>query len=543
MKSDRSSVLSSASEPPRASESPRASALPRSVLQPFVTQLERPVFALRNLPEEVVAVLFAYYSRSREPLRENLLKLLADGELQVEAAEGSSSDVQAEADDAALAHAREKARQFHEKWVVGYGHASVAEHAVVHLALEDVSILASKVIEDSRLASYTEKSTRYVAFEAGRYHRPRAIMSSRHAERYTRTMDGLFETYTALQPVLQERLQRLYPPAPEQKPGPYAAALRSKACDVLRALLPASTYTNLGLTLNGRVAEHMLSRLLSDSLEEVRGLGQAMKEEAQKILPTLIKYAAPNVYRAQTHDALDALADVHFRDIESSVAREVSLMRYDVDAETTVVAAILYPYTRAPMGQLREAVAHFTPSQKEQVLREALSRRGGHDNPLRALEQVSYQFDLLVDFGAYRDIQRHRLCTQHAQAVTVEHGYELPEELELLGLADLFERRMDEAAECYRALVGSLPYEASYCVPLAFRRRLLMTMNLRELVHFVELRSAPQGHRSYRRVAQEIYRQVEAVHPTLAQFIRVNREAVGLERLRSEEKLAARRGE
>lgn len=508
-----------------------------SLLAPYVTNLDRSIFALKNLPEEVVAVLFAYYSRSREPLRENLARLLQEGDL---ALLGSLA-VPSNEEGVSLAHAREKARQFHEKWVVGYGHASVAEHGVVHVALEDVSLLASKAIEDARLASFTEKSTRYVQFDPNRYYRPRAVMGSRHADRYVKTVNALMSAYQDLQPVLAERLKALYPPELSQKPRAYEAALKAKACDVLRYLLPASTLTNIGLTANGRTAEHLITKLLSDPLEECRDIGTEMKQECLQVLPTLVKYAAANPYRAQTHDGLDALTDSHFRDVEPRPARSVSLVRYDADAELELVAAILYPYTRASLLQLREQVRAFTPEQRAKVLEEGLKRRGPFDNPLRALEHVSYTFDLLVDFGAWRDIQRHRMATLQTQPVTVEHGYEVPEELEALDLAEPFEQLMDRASECYRSMVGSLPYEASYCVPLAFRRRSVFTWNLREVIHFIELRSAPQGHRSYRRVAQEVYRQVAAVHPFIAQFIRVNRDDAGLERLKSEEKLEARR--
>jgi thymidylate synthase ThyX len=507
----------------------------RALIAPYLTNLDQPVFALRNLPEEVVAVLFAYYSRSKESLRQNLRKLIVDMDLDFVPAGAAHEERDR------LANAREKARAFHEKWVVGYGHASVAEHGVVHLALEDVSILASKVIEDARLGSYTEKSTRYVQFDQRRYHRPRGVMGSRHAARYVATADALFDAYLGLAGPLKERLKAIHPPAPDQRPAAYEAACRAKAFDILRYLLPSATLTNLGLTCNGRVLEHLLSRMMSDPLEEVRELGDAMKREGELVLPTLLKYAAPSTYRARTFDALDALADSHFRDLETKPASSVTLVRYDPDAELELVATILYPYVRAPLTQLREKVRGFTAEQKAQVIDEALRRRGPWDAPLRALEHISYTFDLLVDFGAYRDIQRHRMATQQAQPLTVEHGYELPEELERFDMVEPFEALMDRARECYGAMVGSLPFEASYIVPLAFRRRLLFTWNLREVFHFIELRSAPQGHRSYRRVAQEVFRAVERVHPFIARYIRVVMEDVALGRLQAEEKAEAKR--
>lgn len=504
--------------------SERFSPAEEALLDSYVSNMERPVFALRNLPEEVVAVLFAYYSRSESPLRRNLLKLLQDQDLEIVA------PGRLPADDG-LGTARERARAFHEKWVIGYGHASVAEHGVAHLALEDVSILASKVIEDARLASFTEKSTRYVRFDRNRYLKPPAIMASRYAEDYVETANALFDAYVDLAEPLTEKLRALYPPEPGQRARGYETALKAKACDILRYLLPASTLTNLGITVNGRALGQLISKLLTHPLRELRTIGDAVRQEGETILPTLLKHAGRNEYRAQTRDALDVLAERHFGEVEPRGLSSVTLVRYDPDAELELVAALLYPYVRLPLVQLREHVRTFSREQLRETVDEALRRRGPYDNPIRELEHVCYTFDLLIDFGAYRDIQRHRMATQTTQTLTVEHGYEVPEELELLRMTDRFEDLMDRAATCYRRMAGSLLFEASYIVPMAFRRRVAFTWNLRELIHFIELRSSPQGHRSYRRVAQEIFRQVERVHPFVASYIRVVLDDIGLERL------------
>jgi len=496
----------------------------QALLRPYVTNLDGPVFALRNLPEEVVAVLFAYYSRSPNSLRHNLLTLLQDESLDV-AWEG----------EGALEATQDKARAFHEKWVIRYGHASVAEHGVIHLAVEDISLLASKAIEDSRLASFTEKSTRYVRFEAGRFHRPDAIMRSGHAARYLRTMTQLFEGYHSLQAPLMEHLEALYPRPIEASPGAYRRALRAKAFDILRYVLPAGTLTNLGMTVNGRALSLLVAKLLTHTLPEVRALGGALKEEGRQILPTLLKYTDRIEYRALSRDGLEALYDQHFAELSPQPVPVVSMVRYTEGAEQALVAALLYPAARVPLTQLQEAVRAWPQSQIEAVFEQALAQRGPFDSPLRELEHVSYTFDLLIDFGAYRDLQRHRMVSQASQPLSIHHGYELPEELEDTPLGDRFEALMEEASACYLSLAGSYLHQAAYVVPMAFRRRLLMTMNLRELFHLVELRSAPQGHRSYRRVAQEIFRQVARIHPLVARYIRVVLEELSLGRLSAED--------
>lgn len=488
-----------------------------AILDPYVTNVDRPIFALRNLPEEVVAVLFAYYSRSRETLRRNLLRLIQERDVDLEGRLRWSR-----AEEAELALAREKARQFHEKWVVGYGHASVAEHAVAHLAVEDVSIVASKVIEDMRLASYTEKSTRYVLFDPERFHRPPRLMASRHADRYLETIGLLMKAYTTLTGPVTDGIKARNPRDPSQGERAYDAACRAKACDILRYILPAATFTNIGLTINGRALEHLVTKLLSDPLEEVRAVGAMMKEEALKVIPTLIKYAAYNPYLAETRAALESLALEILGVPRPDDGRSVILVRYEADADNQLAAAILYAHGRSPFSQILDRVKHLAREEKERIIDEYLRRRGPHDQPLRALEHLSYTLDILVDYGAFRDIQRHRMATQIRQPFTPDHGYSTPPELIEYGHRQLFEECMGRAAEAYSAIARDLREEAPYVLPLAFRQRVLFTWNLRELFHFIQLRSARQGHVSYRRIAQEAYREVERVHPLFARYIRVD---------------------
>jgi thymidylate synthase ThyX len=267
-----------------------------------VTNTDKPIYALKNLPEEVLAVLFAYYSRSRESLRGNLLKLIQERDVDLEARANASSLEAVE-----LTAAREKARQFHEKWVVGYGHASVAQHAVVHLAIEGVSIIATKIIEDTRLASYTEKSTRYVLFDGEKFFRAPRLMQSPHATLYGDTVRFLFNTYAALIPKVVDCIKARVPRRTTQGERAYEMACQAKAYDLLRYLLPAATLTNLRLTINARALEHLLTKLLSDPLAEVRDVGAAMKHEAEKVVPTLLKYADYNTYVVETEQAMRQL--------------------------------------------------------------------------------------------------------------------------------------------------------------------------------------------------------------------------------------------
>lgn len=498
----------------------------QAILAPYVTNLERQVFALRHLPEEVVAVLFAYYSRSRDSLRRNLLRLITAGDLDLL---GHRTPTLADQPD--LAYANEKARQFHEKWVVGYGHASVAEHAVAHLAVEDVSIVASKVIEDMRLASYTEKSTRYVTFDPERYYALPGLDGTAAGRLYHQTVGALFSTYATLLPRVITAIQAAWPRPTTHTERGYHTACRAKALDLLRYLLPAGTLTNLGMTINGRALEHLLTKMLSHPLPEVRELGTTIRREALQIMPTLLKYAQYNTYMAETEAAMRAAVASLPSEPASRETASVALLRAPEEAETQLVAAILFGYSRHSWSQVLAHARALSEPHKAQIIETYLERRGPYDPPLRALEHLTYTFELCVDYGAYRDIHRHRMATQTRQLPSPDHGYSVPQELVQYGFGETVETCMERAAAAYRHLAADHLHLAQYVLPLAFRCRVLITWNLREMYHFVQLRSAKQGHASYRRIAQEVYRQLAGVHPLLARYMRVDLQDYALGRL------------
>lgn len=484
---------------------------------PYVTNLDQSVFALRGLPEEVVAVLFAYYSRSPHSLRDNLRRLIQEGDLALHAPAAPAENPDW------LASAQERARAFHEKWVVGYGHASVAEHAVVHLAIEDVSIVAAKAIEDNRLASYTEKSTRYVAFHADSFVREPAIMASPLADSYVATCRRLLDTYARLLPVVAGQIGERRPRPDGWTDRRWQTTCQAKACDLLRYLLPAGTRTNLGLTINGRALEHLLTKLYSSPLAELRDLAGAIHREATAIVPTLIKYAAPSSYLTETAAAMAAAAAEWIVSRGDPTPNGARLLAAPVDPVLDLATAILLEQVTAAYDVVRSAVAARGRDAQLALIDDYLSRRGPHDSPLRALEHVTYTFEIVLDYGAYRDIQRHRMCTQTTQPLSTDLGYETPAELAELGHADAYHAALERSAECYAALADAVgPQAAQYVLPLAWRKRVLITWNLRELHHFVSLRSGRQGHESYRRIAQDCWRELERVHPDLARHIRVD---------------------
>jgi thymidylate synthase ThyX len=290
----------------------------------------------------------------------------------------------------------------------------------------------------------------------------------------------------------------------------------------VRYLIPAATLTNLGMTINARALEHLLTKLLSHPLEEAREIGTLMKQEAVKIVPTLLKYADYNAYTAETEQIMRQLSHELCGDDVPVEAPAMALVRYPQDIEEQLAAAIAYSYTHLPWTQVIDQVRKLSEAQRERIIDEYLRRRGPHDQPLRALEHLYYTFDVLLDYGAFRDIQRHRMATQTRQDLSINHGYSTPREIVAYGLRDTFVECMTRAADAYTHIAGDFPVEAPYVLPLAYRLRVLITWNLRELFHFIQLRSAKQGHASYRSIARQVYREIERVHPLLARYIRVD---------------------
>jgi thymidylate synthase ThyX len=517
-------------------------------LAPFVTNVDQPVFALRNLPEVVKGALFSRYSRSSKGLRRVLLdEFLAAPELVDLQHTGSITD--------RTAAAARQAEAFYERVLIGYGDDSVAELGGAHIACEHISNIAAKALEDSRIGlSPLEKSTRYVPFSQRvqghyRYYREPSIMASPHAHRYTAALDHLFDTYVTLLEPMIDWVQMQTPRDANTSERAYASATRARALDLLRGLLPMATLTNVGLYGNGRAFEYLLTRLAASPHIEVRTLGQAMQHELDQVIPAFVKRSKSERgaqyahYIATNREQVAALAHALLPASEPADMPIVQLVAFDPQAENKAIAAMLYPHTDLPLEHLRAQVAGLDTEQRVRIIAAYVGERASRfQRPGRALEEPFYTFDLLADLGAYRDLQRHRMLTQERQRYTVRHGYITPPALEQAGLAAPYQAALEQAAEAVTAISTDLPEAAQYAVPFAFRIRWRMTLNLREAYHLTELRSAQQGHASYRTIAQEIYHQIRRVHPALAEGIRfVDLHDYTLERIAAEQRLDRKR--
>jgi len=455
---------------------------------------EREIYLLspRALSPETIAVAFAKTSRSPESFR----------------------DIAAELSD-------EKSAQFHEKWVVGYGHASVAEHAVLHIAFENVSRLAIESIEGNRLASYTEKSTRYQKWGMDSFTIPPELDGHPLCDEFVETVRLLFKTYAdSLDPVRNLIFER-FPRRENEKDDAWDRRIRSRYVDVCRFLLPAVALANVGMTANARVLENMIRKMLSHELSEVRQIGEKVKEVSKAETPTLVKYADAVPYLVETIDEFNN-RQPPIQDCQPD--DWCMLVDYDKDGENKVLAAALYRFGEMAYVDALAYVKNLTAAELEILAVSLLGKLGRYDIPLRELEYCTYTFDLVMDQGAYAEFKRHRMMTQTPQRLTTRLGYATPLLITEAGFGSQYEAAMESASKMYEKLYQFSPNVAQYIVSNGFNRRVLAEFNLREAFAFCQLRSAANAHFSIRRVAQKVYEEMAKVHPLLTKYMKLHDE-------------------
>jgi len=451
---------------------------------------KRRVYTLRDLPPEVKAVTFARCSRSAKNFDE-----IADDMTE------------------------EKSAEFHEKWVVGYGHSSVAEHAVLNIAVENISRLACEVLENNRLASYTEKSSRYQIFNSYDFYFPAKVESSELGEYYKKSMKFLIKNYLSLYEEILEHLKSENKKAIDETGDKFERRLRPIALDSARFAMPVAMLANVGVTMNARCLEHAISKMLSHPLQEVQNLGKDIKRVSEGALPILVKYAQPNIYMMETEQSLRKLSQNHCPN-RSDDASEVVLVDYQENAEEFLVSALLYRYCEQSFLETQEKVKRMSEKAKNKVIEESLKRLGNHDIPLRELEHVYYNFDCLMDEGAYYEFKRHRMCTQSVQDLTINNGYVTPPIInENKKLNKRFNKSIEKAEEAFNKLKNDFPAEAGYFALNAHKRRVFITLHLLTLYHFIKLRSAPNAHFTIQQIANRMHELIKAKHPLLIKYI------------------------
>ena len=527
-----------------------------AILRRYVTNLDQPVFALVNLPEVVKGALFARYSRSPKSLRRLFLEEFV-GDLDV------SGDATV---DATVGLAR--AEQLYERVFVEYGDDSVAQLGGVHLACEQSSNVLSKILEWGRLMSYLEQSTRYIAYNQRldngqyRYFRPPELLDSPHGARFVGEMDRVFDTYGALLPRMQAWVAERFPQRAGDSDFVYRQATRAKSLDALRGMLPAASLSNIGMYGTGQSYEQLLLRMRAHPLPEARQYADMMLVELRKVIPSFLQrvdvkerggewsaYLAAT--REQTAQVVARLwPDLSPRgtgpaaDVEEP---EVALLDFDPEGEEKVLVAACFSHLGCSEREAARRVRHLGHDDRVALLRAYVGdRRNRRHRPGRAFERTDYRFELVTDYGAFRDLQRHRMLTIEWQRLGVSLGYDMPGLVAEAGLAERYDEAISRAEDLYRSLLPEFPEQATYAVALAHRIRYVMQLNVREAMHLVELRSGTQGHPAYRRVAQQMHRAIAEVagHRALAEAMSfVDHGSTDLERLESERRAERRRSE
>ncbi|HEY5317905.1 MAG TPA: FAD-dependent thymidylate synthase [Solirubrobacteraceae bacterium] len=517
----------------------------RERLSAHFTNLDRPVFGLVNLPETVKGALFARYSRYQGTLRRLFLDEFADGLPEPgdrgEEAEGSGAEGR-------------RAAELYERIFVGYGDDSVAQLGGAHIACEWVSNVLTKVLQRPRLGAYLEQSTRYLSYDAPMPEPPGGFRYYRDPElgpQYTEAMDEVFSTYSALLGRVGAWAEREFPRADGEAPAAHARAVRAKALDLMRGLLPASSLSHMGMFATGQTYEQLVLHLLAHPLPEARDYAHMILDELQLVIPSFVARVQRPDRGGEWVRFLEQRERTARRWAERLDLRDgadgpsVTLLRAE-GAESDLLAALLFEAAACSESTIATAVAALDSEQRAALLCELIGERANRRHrPGRGFEALRYRFEIVSDYGAFRDLQRHRMLTVQWQGLTPDLGAGVPDQVELAGCEDEYRRALEISHREYDRLVEiGLARAAPYALCLGYRIRFILDLNAREAMQLIELRSGREGHPSYRAVAHEMHAQIAAVHPAVAAAMtHVDRVTEPrLERILSEMRTHARAG-
>lgn len=507
----------------------------RKILERYVTNTTSHIFVLRNLPEVIKGALFSRYSRSTLGLRALLLKEFISNDDEASFKE-ITGDVNREN---GFTHeqqtAIQKAQNFYDRILDGYGDDSIGELGGAHTAIENVSMIAAKIIEDARIGgSPLEKSTRYIYFDQkvkGEYlfYREPILMTSAYRDIFVNTCNMLFDTYSKLIPPLTSMIEEKIPKDSSVSKAAYTAALRAKVLDCLRGLLPAGTLTNMGVYGNGRFYEALIHKMHCNNLAELQDIAKGMHAELTKVIPSFIRRSDPHHHTHQSfsqfYEAMQAEIKVVTRENtkfpDRSFEPGVRLLSYDCDGAIKVASAMLFGHSNKGLEELYAHCKKMSEEEIARVLDAACSARESrrHKSP-RALEHANFTFEIISDFGAYRDLHRHRMLTQERQLLSCDYGFYVPPEIVGSPLEAEYNQAMLKAKEVYDLLSTELPEEAQYVVPMGFNVRWYFHVNLRSLQWLCELRSSPAGHSTYRFIAQQLAKLACEAVPQFERFFK-----------------------
>jgi thymidylate synthase ThyX len=515
----------------------------RARLAPHVTDLDGPVFALVNLPETVKGALFARYSRYPGTLRRLFLEEFADS---LPPTDGPGWDTAGEG---------KRAAELYERIFVGYGDDSVAQLGGAHVACEWVSNVVTKKLQRPRLGAYLEQSTRYIAYDApmpaGGY---RFYRDSELGPQYEAAMDALFGAYAEALPRVRAWVDETFPRADGEPDAARRRAVNAKALDLLRGLLPAASLSHMGIYATGQSYEQLILHLMADPLPEARAYGQMILDAIKAVMPSFVsrverpdrggEWVAYLERRRAASERWVARLGLDRREAAAEDRPSVRLLHVDGDEER-LLAALLFEEAAAGEEETLEAVRALGDEERARALADLVGdRRNRRHRPGRGFEALRYRFEVVSDYGAFRDLQRHRMLTVQWQSLSPDLGADIPEEVAAAGCGDLYARALDRSRTEYERLAAAgLSEAAPYALCLGYRIRYVLDMNAREAMHLIELRSGREGHPGYRAVAHELHAQIAERHPGVAAAMDyVDRSSEPrLERILAEMRLQGRR--
>jgi thymidylate synthase ThyX len=527
----------------------------RYLIEPFFTNLDRPVFAVPFLPPEIIGALCSRTSRAKDDLRviflnEFVKPFLEDGSEYGEVLKNLIDFLHQNPIENIFSNPR--AREFYIKWLAQYGDDSIAQMAGTHLVFSGISQVAIKHWEDQRIGlAPIEKSTRYVDYSskiAGRYryYTDPTLKKMGLINEYRQAMDNLFITYTQLTQEFFEFLRKKYPEEKE-------LLLKTKTFDTLRGILPSSTLSQVSFFGNGQAFEYAISRAKRHNLGEIRWTAEQAKAELEKVVPAFLRRLdseeAQNyqVYLGERRQRIrGAISDFNFgiepkKEIPNF---EVKLISYDPEGENKVIAGLIYETTHESFESILEKVRRMSQDEKEKILAQAIYGRTKRFYKVpRGFEMADLCFEIVTNIGAWRDLHRHRMHTQMRQNWSIYHGFDIPEELKESGLAQKFESAIRQVEDVFLKIEKHNPDLAQYATTLAHRLRFLQKQNMRAFFWETELRTIPAGHPDYRKVEQEKVKLVKNIYPLLTKYLLADMNQYDFARRGAEEQARAKQEE
>jgi thymidylate synthase ThyX len=483
----------------------------RELLAPHFTNLDRPVFALVNLPETVKGALFARYSRYSGTVRRLYLEEFA--------ADAPAGGRPFDEEEGA------RAAQLYERVFVGFGDDSIAQLGGAHIACEWVSNILTKVLQRGRLAAYLEQSTRYIPYDQplpeGGY---RFYRDEQLGPEFAAAMDELFAIYSRSLTEVEAWAAERWPRG-EEPEAAWRRSIRAKALDLLRGLLPAATLSHVGIYASGQAYEQLIMRLMASPLPEAREYGGMILAELQRVMPSFVsRVKRPDrggewiSYLERRREQTESwVAQLGLDRREQADAPSVELIHVD-GSEEDLLASSLFESASVAETEVLSRIDVLDRDERAELLAAMVGERANRRyRPGRGFEALRYRFEIVSDYGAFRDLQRHRMLTCQWQRLGPDLGAGIPEEVAEAGVGGEFERALEISRNEYERLLGAgLREQAPYALSLAYRIRYTLDLNAREAMHLIELRSGREGHPTYRAVAQAMHDRIAAVHPGIA---------------------------